>query len=147
MLAGTLVAVAVRPLLPPDLPDLALLVGPALGIWIGVQLRAAWVGARCRELLRLRLAPRGVQLDHRWERFADSLLVTLAVEGGYLSGPWAMTSPEFESLYELAAEAAGRCIVPLRPNRVSTVPGLERRIARLQEVVQPLLAAEGLLRG
>jgi hypothetical protein len=144
MLIGALAALVAKPVMP-DVPSLALLAGPALGLWGGIQARAAWVGSQCRSILRARLARCGIVPDRRWDRFAQSLMITLAVEEGYASGPWAMTSPEFHQLFDLAAEAAARRLAPPRSPGPKLTPAEEYKVERLRGLVEPLLWSHRLV--
>ena len=56
-----------------------------------------------------------------------------------------MTSPEFQRLFDLAAEAAARRLAPPRspPPRLS--PGDEYKVERLRGLVEPLLWSHRLV--
>jgi hypothetical protein len=144
VLVGSLAALVVKPVLP-DVADVALLAGPALGLWGGIQARAAWVGSQCRQILHRRLARCGIVPDRRWDRFAQSLLVTLAIEEGFRSGPWAMTSPEFQRLFDLAVEAAARRLALRRSPAPRLSVADEYKVERLRGLVEPLLWSHRLM--
>lgn len=147
-LTGALIGAALVTLVPPTEiaiePLHASLVAALVGALLGIYARTTWAMNNFRRVLEDRLQPYRLRDRDRWESFSRILLPTLAIEEGWRSGPWAMTSPEFAHTAGLAGEAVARCLVPGRRANPLT-PRDSYEVARLGRIVEPLLRDHGLL--